>query len=83
MEAHILGVVISGLIVLLTIFAIYVFIVYGGHSLFYAITAIDLACAFINAWLMSRGFYDAKQAQGIATPQHARSRKGRAQGNGK
>ena len=58
MEAHVVGVIASGLVIILTILAIYVFIVYGGGLWFYVIVAVDLVCGFFNAWLISKGFYD-------------------------
>jgi predicted membrane metal-binding protein len=58
LESHVVGVILSGLVILMTVFAIYVFIAYGGNALFYAVAAIGLALAFFNAWLMAKGFYN-------------------------
>ena len=78
MEAQIVGVIASGLVIILTILAIYVFIVYGGKLLFYVIVAVDLVCGFLNAWLISTGFYEQGRILESAAPLPAARRRRRA-----
>jgi len=53
MERKALGMVSSSAVLVLTVFTIAVFIIYGYSILFYAVLAAALALALFNAWLIA------------------------------
>lgn len=52
-ERKALGMISSLAVLILTVFTIAVFIVYGYSVLFYAILVVSLAFALFNAWLVA------------------------------